>query len=92
MGYIAPVQQLTYQQYHQRVMKEKQRPFLVDRVYPIQNNMQYDSVKEEKLLVPENNFIYDKDNKLKNTGQQVIVNHTFMNDLDEKGLFLDTKI
>lgn len=92
MGYIAPVQQLTYQQYHQRVMKEKQKPFSVDRVYPIQNNMQYDSVKEHSTFIQPNGFDFESENKRPSKETPLVVHHMFENELDEKGIFLDTKI
>ncbi|MGN8644579.1 hypothetical protein ACTNEO_00660 [Gracilibacillus sp. HCP3S3_G5_1] len=36
MGYIIPVENYQYQQYHNRVKQEKSDPFPIEKLYPIQ--------------------------------------------------------
>lgn len=46
LGYIAPIHHLTYQNYHQRMIKEKSKPFSVDRLYPVHHHLQYESTMD----------------------------------------------
>ncbi|KAB8139085.1 hypothetical protein F9U64_01425 [Gracilibacillus oryzae] len=45
MGYILPVDNFQYQQYHNRVTKTERDPFPIEELYPIQFNMDYESEK-----------------------------------------------
>ncbi|MFC4403272.1 hypothetical protein [Gracilibacillus xinjiangensis] len=56
MGYIMPVDNYQYQQYHNRVTKEERDPFPIEKLYPVQFNMQYDREKlKEKAEDTTNN-------------------------------------
>ncbi|UOQ86491.1 hypothetical protein [Gracilibacillus salinarum] len=55
MGYIMPVENYQYQQYHQRVTKEKRDPFPIEKVYPVQHDTTYEESqtnREEVLPYP----------------------------------------
>lgn len=42
MGYIMPIENYQYQQYHQRVTNKKRDPFPIEKLYPIPFQQQYE--------------------------------------------------
>ncbi|SHM40844.1 hypothetical protein [Gracilibacillus kekensis] len=50
MGYIMPVENYQYQQYHNRVTKNERDPFPIEKLHPIQFSMRYkqERSKEEQ--------------------------------------------
>ncbi|GAB2532795.1 hypothetical protein [Gracilibacillus alcaliphilus] len=44
MGYIIPVDNYQYQQYHQRVTQPKQDPYPIEKLYPSQFDLHYDRI------------------------------------------------
>ncbi|WP_058308116.1 hypothetical protein [Gracilibacillus massiliensis] len=80
MGYIMPVENYQYQQYHNRVTKKERDPFPIEKLYPIQFGMQYkqERTKEEpkKEYIPKtkerNSNRYQEENHENNHPKQKI--------------------
>ncbi|WP_208590201.1 hypothetical protein [Gracilibacillus suaedae] len=57
MGYIMPVENYQYQQYHNRVTREERDPFPIERLYPIQFGMRYKEErtkeKPKRIIIPQ---------------------------------------
>ncbi|SFL36355.1 hypothetical protein SAMN04487943_101173 [Gracilibacillus orientalis] len=57
MGYIIPVENYQYQQYHNRDTRRERDPFPIEKLYPIQFGMHYkqERTREEpkKVVIPQ---------------------------------------
>ncbi|MGP4041144.1 hypothetical protein ACTWP4_14790 [Gracilibacillus sp. D59] len=76
MGYIMPVENYQYQQYHNRVTRKERDPFPIERLYPIQFGMRYkeERTKEEpkKIVIPQqkkrnHEYVTEPENQTKHT-------------------------
>ena len=93
MGYIAPIHQLTYQNYRQRLMKEKRKAFSVNRVYPVHHHLQYEQTKDEASFSINKNLHYSTDKLIDSEGSHMIhANHILADEQTKKGQLFDVKI
>ncbi|QGH35600.1 hypothetical protein GI584_16790 [Gracilibacillus salitolerans] len=85
MGYIMPVENYQYQQYHNRVTREERDPFPIERLYPIQFGMRYkeEQTKDEpkKIMIPQQK----KRKRDQATEQEIHTKHTIYAEVTGKG-------
>lgn len=92
MGYIAPIHHLTYQNYHQRMIKEKRQSFSVDRLYPVHYHLQYDS-KTDTAHYLDRNFHYSTGKRLDREQRTYGYMDVSMGDENiNKGRLIDVKV
>ncbi len=48
MGYVLPIENYQYQNYHQRVTQPKRDPYPIDQLYQVQLDMAYQKETEER--------------------------------------------
>lgn len=92
LGYIAPIHHLTYQNYHQRMIKEKSKPFSVDRLYPVHHHLQYESTMDTVPYL-DRNFHYSTAKRLDR--EQRVYGNIDLSMEDEnimKGRLIDVKV
>ena len=71
MGYILPIENYQYQQYHNRVTQPERDPYPVERLYPTQLDMAY-----EKQFTNRDDYVSDSDKPEKKKQGIVVTNHT----------------
>ncbi|GAE94275.1 hypothetical protein JCM21714_3415 [Gracilibacillus boraciitolerans JCM 21714] len=93
MGYIMPIENYQYQQYHQRVTQQEHDPFPIERLYPIQSSMYYN--QERSKEEPRKNLI--PQTKVRNTNKSKDIEnehpkHKIYSEVTGKGINFQAKV